>query len=145
MWGFFAIMTALTLHYLTSIKMFNDNNNLNWLRELLPYLTTIALSAWGGTVNYLASLRKTGQKFSFWRFVSEVVIASFAGVVTFFLCKHTSISDTMTAALVAISGHMGTRAIYGLENIYKRVFNFDAQTCKKTCNVSRETNKENDK
>lgn len=103
--------------------MFKNSSNIDWVREILPYLSTILLSAWGGIVNYLTNINRKGEKFSLMRLAGELVIASFAGIITFFMCSHTSMPDSLAAALIAISGHMGTRAVQGFESVYKRIFN----------------------
>ena len=40
---------------------------------------------------------------------------TFAGLITFWLCEAAQFNPLVTAALVGISGHMGSQAIYQLE------------------------------
>lgn len=47
--------------------------------------------------------------------VGEVLTSAFAGILTFWLCEASDINPLVTAALVGISGHMGSRAIYHME------------------------------
>lgn len=89
--------------------------------ELLTYLWVVALSGWGGVANYIRKVR-TGQaeRFSFMEIVGEIVISAFAGVLTFWLCELSGFQPLLTAALVGVSGHMGSRAIGLLEDKFKK-------------------------
>ncbi|MFY9326499.1 MAG: phage holin family protein [Georgfuchsia sp.] len=89
--------------------------------DLLPWLSTIALSAWGGAVQYAQRVRQ-GEKFSWPMLTIDIVISSFAGVLTWFMCEAGDIHGPMAAVLIAISGHMGTRAIASLVTIRERIF-----------------------
>lgn len=57
--------------------------------------------------------------FSIVEFLAEIGASAFAGVITFWLCEHAEIPGLMTAALVGIAGHAGSRALYMIENIVK--------------------------
>lgn len=85
--------------------------------SLLTYVWVLILSSWGGIVNFVRK-RKSGEArpFNFSELVGEICTSGFAGVLTFLLCEASEISPLITAALVGISGHMGSRAIYHLEN-----------------------------
>ena len=89
--------------------------------ELITYGWVIALSCWGGVANYIRKV-KAGQaeKFSVLEIVGEVVISGFTGVLTFWLCELSAFPPLLTAALVGVSGHMGSRAIALLEDNFKR-------------------------
>lgn len=84
--------------------------------SLITYAWVAVLSAWGGTVNWLRK-RKAGdtRPFNFMELVGELMTSAFAGVLTFWLCEASGIHPLITAALVGISGHMGSRAIYHME------------------------------
>jgi hypothetical protein len=84
--------------------------------SLITYAWVAALSAWGGTVNWLRK-RKAGdtRPFNFMELVGELMTSAFAGVLTFWLCEASGIHPLISAALVGISGHMGSRAIYHME------------------------------
>lgn len=83
----------------------------------ITYLLVSALSAWGGVVSWLRK-RSTGETrpFNIVELVGELVTSAFAGVLVFWLCEAAEIKPLITAALVGISGHMGSRAIYQIEN-----------------------------
>jgi len=83
---------------------------------LLTYLWVFALAAWGGVVNYIKRIKDGNpQRFNFMELVGEIVTSAFAGLVTFWLCEAASIAPLYTAVMIAVSGHMGTRAIYVIE------------------------------
>lgn len=89
--------------------------------SIITYLFVIGLSAWGGVVNYLRRKKREGSTgFLLAELVGEMVISSFAGIITFFLCQHSEIDPFMQAALIAISGHAGSRIIFQIEG---RMFN----------------------
>lgn len=91
------------------------------IADLLPWISTVALSAWGGAVQYAQRVR-AGEKFSWPMLTIDIVISSFAGVLTWFLCEASDIHGPLAAVLIAISGHMGTRAIASLVTIRERLF-----------------------
>lgn len=93
----------------------------DFLHQIAPYATTVFLSTWGGIVNYIQSVRK-GRTFSWRELMFDLITSSFAGLLTYYFCLSAGISDTMSAILIAISGHMGTRAISGFEAIHRQIF-----------------------
>lgn len=102
-----------------------DPNNtalfVEWLRQFMPYLTTFFLSTWGGVVNHITTLRSGRKKFQLKELIFDLVVSTFAGLITFYFCRSAGIGETMSAVLIAISGHMGTRAIAGFETVYSRI------------------------
>jgi len=88
---------------------------------LITYLWVTLLAAWGGIVNYIKRIQLgESHRFNFMELVGELVTSGFAGVITFWLCEASNITPLITAALVGISGHMGSRAIYFFEAWAKR-------------------------
>lgn len=84
--------------------------------SLLTYAWVITLSAWGGAVSFMRKRRRgLVRPFSWLELLVEVLTSAFAGVLTFWLCEASAINPLVTAALVGISGHMGSRAIFLLE------------------------------
>ena len=102
-----------------------DQNNsalfVELMRQIMPYLSTIFLSMWGGVVNHITTLRNGRKKFQLKELIFDLVVSTFAGLITFYFCRSAGISETMSAVLIAISGHMGTRAIAGFETVYRRI------------------------
>jgi len=84
--------------------------------SLLTYAWILILSGWGGIINFLRK-RKAGETrpFNVAELVGEIFTSGFAGILTFWLCEYSGIPPLMTAAMVGISGHMGSRALYHLE------------------------------
>jgi len=84
--------------------------------ELITYIWVVVLSAWAGVANYIRRVREgKNSHFSLGELVGDIVISGFVGVITFFMCESANINQTMTAAIVGISAHMGSRAIMTLE------------------------------
>lgn len=101
------------------------------IREAVPYLTTFFLSVWGGVVNHITVLRNGRKVFKMRELAFDLIVSTFAGLLTFFFCKRAGIDETMSAILIAVSGHMGTRAIQGFEALYSRIIGVkDAQSTK---------------
>ena len=94
---------------------------IEWMRQFTPYFTTVFLSIWGSVVNHIQTIRNDKEKFQPKELILDLIVSTFAGLLTFFFCKGAGVSETMSAVLIAISGHMGTRAIAGFETLYKRV------------------------
>ena len=83
---------------------------------LITYVWVAALSAWGGVVGWIRKRRDGhARPFSFTELVGEIMTSAFAGVLTFWLCEAAGFNPLITAALIGISGHMGSRAIFHLE------------------------------
>ncbi len=79
--------------------------------QFLTYIWVIGLASWGGVVGYVRKLKNGHSRFSFAELVGELFISAFVGVLTFFMCAAAKIDPILSAALVGISGHMGSRAI----------------------------------
>lgn len=102
--------------------MNSPDSNFN---QLITFLWVIALSAWGGIVSYFHKIEKLGVSFSLFKLAAEIFTSGFVGVITFLLCDAARLSWEVSAALVGVSGHMGTRALFILENKYAQYFGGD--------------------
>lgn len=91
-------------------------NYSNWLVQIIPFALAILLSCFGGIVNYLNRIDKSGVAFSFIRLLIEIITSAFVGIISFMLCDYAGLDWSITAAIVAVSGHMGTRALFLIEN-----------------------------
>lgn len=88
--------------------------------SMLTYLWVAGLSAWGGVVGYIRKMKNgTLPRFSFAELIGDIVTSGFVGVVTFWLCEAAGIHGLVTAALVGISGHMGSRALFTFEKYFE--------------------------
>ena len=77
----------------------------------------------GGTVRTLTNI-KLGMSWRdlLRRWVVDITVSAFIGIITFFLCEYASLEPVLTAAFVGISAHMGTRAILIIEELlYNKV------------------------
>ena len=93
-----------------------------FFKQLLPYLSTLFLSCWGGIVSYIQRLRIHRSRFNWKDLTFDLVISSFAGLLTHFFCEYSNVGGSMSAILIAVSGHMGTRAIASFEKMRDRIF-----------------------
>lgn len=90
-----------------------DPTSYSWL----TYLWVFALSMMGGFVSFMRKLKAGhARAFNIVEFVGELVTSAFAGVITFWLCENAGIAPLVTAALVGVAGHMGSRAILTIED-----------------------------
>ena len=91
--------------------------------SVLTYLWVVALAAWGGVVNYTRKVRAgEAPRFSAMELVGEIFTAGFVGLLTFLLCEAAALNKLVSAALVGIAGHMGSRAIFMMERWAQRRF-----------------------
>lgn len=90
---------------------------------LITYLWVIALAAWGGAVSFIRKVRlKEVRAFNVVEFIGEIVTSGFVGVLTFWLCEAANFNPLITAALVGITGHMGSRALFQMEKWASKKF-----------------------
>lgn len=101
----------------------NANEHAEWIVKYLPFFLAVGLSCLGGIVSYLNRIDKQGLAFSFFRLSVEIVTSGFVGIVSFMLCDAAGLGWSTTAAIVAISGHMGTRALFLIEGASINFFN----------------------
>lgn len=83
---------------------------------VLTYLWVLCLSAFGGIVNFSRKLRDSRTTpFRLTEFIGEIATSSFAGLLTFWLCEAAGVDRLIAACCIAISGHMGSRAVFKIE------------------------------
>jgi hypothetical protein len=84
---------------------------------LLTYGWVIFLSMWGGVVSFYRKMQNgKARPFNIMELLGEIFTSAFTGIITFLLCEASEITPLITAALVGISGHMGSRAIALIEH-----------------------------
>lgn len=85
---------------------FSDGN-------LIPTLWMAIVAALGGVANFYQKV-KTGKTrvFNVMELVGEILVSAFVGLVTFWICRGYAVNEWLTAAAVAVTGHMGSRAIF---------------------------------
>ena len=88
---------------------------------LLTYAWVLLVSAAGGAVSFHRKLREGAVRvFNLTEFVGELFTSAFAGVITFWLCEWSGVAPLLSAVFIAIGGHMGSRAIFGVEQWAER-------------------------
>jgi len=88
----------------------------------LGYFWFIILAMWGGTASYISRLKRSKCPFSIIELVGEWFISGFVGVITAYMCHSLGFDFYKTAALVGISGHLGGRGMYMVENYIKNKY-----------------------
>ncbi|MBU0592432.1 MAG: phage holin family protein [Gammaproteobacteria bacterium] len=97
-----------------------DPSTYSWV----AYAWVFALSAWGGVVSFIRKVNAgAARSWNLMELMGELVTSAFAGLITFWLCESAGISPLITACMVGISGHMGSRAIFQFEKWAERKFN----------------------
>ena len=88
--------------------------------DFLTYFWVIGLALLGGLSNFLGK-RNRGEvrAFNITELVGDLVISGFAGIITFYLCAYAGLDMMLTAALVGMCGHMGSRSIIMIERKIK--------------------------
>ncbi len=91
--------------------------------SILTYAWVLGLSVLGGAAAFARKVKEgNARAWNFAEFLGEVVISALAGLVTFFLCEWSNFHPMLSAALIAIAGHMGSRAIFRFEGLLEDKF-----------------------
>jgi hypothetical protein len=78
------------------------------------------LSILGGIAHYIRRVNSgLAHKFSIRELIGELFISGFAGLMTFFMCDASHLDIRMTAVAVGMAGHMGSHAIFIIEQYLK--------------------------
>lgn len=81
--------------------------------NLVPTLWMMAVAALGGMANFYQKVKNGKTRaFNIMELLGEILVSAFVGLVTFWICKGSDVNEWLTAAAVAITGHMGSRAIF---------------------------------
>lgn len=113
---------------------------IDWVLQLVPMCFAAMLAAIGGAVQYFNKIDRRGTPFSFAKFLLEVGTSGFVGIVSFELCDSAGFGWQMTAAIVAISGHMGAKALVIMENALIR--RFENGYCERGTGTQEETSQQ---
>lgn len=96
----------------------DDKSGLSsWFVHSIPFIFAAILSAAGGAVRYLNNTVLGTATFKLTAFFVEIFISGFVGIVAYMVCDYANLSWDATAAVVAISGHMGVRALSVAEDV----------------------------
>lgn len=89
---------------------------------IITYGWVFMLSMWGGVVSFFQKVKDGKTRASnIMEFFGELSTSAFVGLATFYLCEYSSLDRLLTAVFVAVSGHMGTKAVYLLEMFAEKV------------------------
>jgi len=92
--------------------------------SLKQYAFLLSVALLGGLVSWVAKVRKgQAQASNLMSLMGELATSAFAGLLAFWICEASGVSPLLTAGLVGIAGHMGTRAIAELEKFAERRLN----------------------
>ena len=89
--------------------------------QYLAVLWVFILSVWGGTVHTIKRLREgVIEKFTFREWIMDVVTSGFIGFVTYSLCKYAGFDEWLSAVMIGIASHQGTRGLLIIEQFITR-------------------------
>jgi len=89
------------------------------LTDAINYIWIIAVAIWGGVMRYVRSVVSDEKQFSFPEFLLEICTSAFFGIIVFWLCQSFGLNLHLTAALVGVAGHEGTRLIIYARRYFK--------------------------
>jgi hypothetical protein len=90
--------------------------------QAVPTLIMAAVAMIGGALSFYRKWKEGKVRaFNITEFVGEIVVSGVCGVVGYWVLKGFDVNPYLTAAGVAIIGHMGTRAIFIAEQFIEKV------------------------
>ena len=88
---------------------------------LKQYALVLAMALLGGLVSWIAKVRAgTVRAWNLMSLVGELCTSALAGLLCFWLCEWQGFNPLLTASLVGIAGHMGTRALLMAERVAEK-------------------------
>lgn len=94
------------------------------MKNLVPTLWMALVAALGGVANFYRKVKQgKSRAFNVMELVGEILVSAFVGLVTYWICKGYAVNEWLTAASVAITGHMGSRAIFLAEQWIEKKLN----------------------
>jgi hypothetical protein len=115
-WG---LALCVALHALPAWAQ--DRDPLDYPLRQYAFLLGIALL--GGLVSFYNRVRSGAvAAWNVMHLIGELATSGFAGLMAFWLCAYAGTPQLVTAALVGVAGHMGTRAIAVFEQWASRRF-----------------------
>lgn len=86
--------------------------------SLFTYAWVLVIAMWGGSVRYYRKLTTNKEdRIRLMELIGELATSGFVGIITFWMCEQSGIAPLYSAALVGITSHMGSRAIYIVEQL----------------------------
>ena len=87
----------------------------------LTYFWVVGVSLWGGIVSFC---EKKGEAFSWGKLFAHLSSASFAGLMTFYICQYGNVPEPLIGVFCGIAAHLGTPALLKLK-VVRQFFNKD--------------------
>ncbi len=116
------ITLILCLHLLTPTVVWAQGavkSPLNY--SLKVYVAILAVALFGGLASWYGKVRRGEMLMcNISALVGELCISAFAGLIAFYLCDYMSLHQGLTAAIVGVAGHAGTKGINWLEGLGQR-------------------------
>lgn len=82
-------------------------------KNLVPTLWAAGVASLGAILSFHQKVRqKKARWVNITELVGEMFVSGVVGIVTFWICKGYGVNEWLTAAAIAITGHMGSRAIF---------------------------------
>ena len=103
----------------------------NKIVELLPALL---LAAFGGFAGTLAN-RKEGEHLTMKKLITELVIAVFSGLLTYYLLQEYGVSENLRTAAVALAGYSARGVLAIVNAIWLQAL--DRTGSRSTCHILR--------
>lgn len=92
-----------------------------WSYSMLTYVWVVLWASAGGIASFISKVRSGQARWcNLAELAGEIFIAGFVGLMTFWLCEWAEIDGRLSAVLIAISGHMGSRALFAGERLTMR-------------------------
>lgn len=118
-----AVLTLLLcLHLLLPVSAWAQEASKGPFNYTLKvYGGILAVALLGGLASWWGKVRK--GELLMWNIsalVGELCISAFAGLIAFYLCDYMTLHQGLTAAIVGVSGHAGTKGITWLEGLGQR-------------------------
>src|SRR5678809_1102853 len=93
-------------------------------KNLVATAYMAAIAGAGGLVSFYQKVKAGKVRvFNIVEFVGEIVISAAVGILTYWICKGLEVNEYLTISGVAITGHMGARAIFVLESKAEEMVN----------------------
>jgi fatty acid desaturase len=88
---------------------------------LKQWMFILGLALFGGWASWWAKVRDGKvAAYNLAALIGELAISAFVGVVVFFICEYFNFPPLLTAAIVGVAGHMGTKALTLIEEIAEK-------------------------
>ena len=81
--------------------------------DVIVYIWVMGVSLWGGLVSFL----EKDAPFTWAKLFAHLTSASFAGLMTYYLCQASNVPEPLTGVFCGLAAHMGTPALMRMKII----------------------------